>query len=206
MKKLYTLALLLMPFLAQAQTLTLTVDGMEVENGSTFTHTYADDAVDMFPDDPSLAGQFFQYGLFPKVFLTSSEEQTVTVSFQNLSRSEGVQCCVGSTCKSVGENENYRMDESTTMQAGVPMDMRIHMETEGHGTTAYTAQFQLDLRTEGGETFSCTLVLGYDPEANGLQAVSVDRSSTAIYNLNGQRLAAPRKGVNIQGRRKLLVR
>lgn len=42
-----------------------------------------------------------------------------------------------------------------------------------------------------------------NPVDNGISAPSADNESTAIHNLNGQRLSSPRKGINIVGGKKV---
>ena len=206
MKKLYTLTFLLLPLLMQAQTLSLTVDGEQVENGSTFTKTYTSDEHDLFPNDEALSGQYFEYGLYPNVYFTTSIAQEVTVYCENMSRTDGVQCCFGEACRTLNEAVNYRMNETVSLNANSPSDMRIHAKTESHGTEAYTVRLDLSFQAQNGDTFSCTLELSYDPDANAIQSVPVGNSKTIIYNLTGQRLSAPQKGVNIRDGKKVLVR
>ncbi len=50
----------------------------------------------------------------------------------------------------------------------------------------------------------CKLTVTPDP--SGINDLQADNNSTPVYSLSGQRLAAPRKGVNIVGGRKVVVK
>jgi len=207
MKKIYAILLLMLPVIASAQTLTLTVDGETVENGSTFTKVYSTDAHDMFPDESNpWHGQYFNYGIYPEVYFTSTAAQEVTFKFTNVSKVEGVQCCFGATCREVNEGMNYEMELTENVAANTPMDMQIHARTSDHSEEAYTREMKLEFDAANGDSFTCTLMLTYDPSANAIQSVGEEKKDGKIFNLNGQHLSKMQKGVNVVNGKKVLLR
>ncbi len=207
MKKIYAILLMMLPLAASAQTLSLTVDGETVENGATFTKVYTTDAYDMFPDESNpWHGQYFNYGIYPEVYFTSTVAQNVSFKFTNVSKVEGIQCCFGSTCREVNEGMNYVMELSENVAANTPMDMQIHARTADHSEEAYSREMKLEFNAENGESFTCTLVLAYDPSANAIQSVEAEKRDGRIFGLSGQLQDKLKKGVNIVNGKKILVR
>lgn len=47
---------------------------------------------------------------------------------------------------------------------------------------------------------------GSDPAAISLPIMQTDNSDAPVHSLSGQRLTAPRKGVNIVGGKKVIIR
>jgi hypothetical protein len=50
-----------------------------------------------------------------------------------------------------------------------------------------------------------SVILNFD-EITGIETVKTEMSENSIFNLNGQRLAQPKKGLNIIGGKKVMMK
>ena len=203
MKKLYSLLFsLLLCGTVSAQDLSLTVDDVAVANKSTATIVYNCEAFEKIPGMPFLG---MDYGFYPKVMLTSKIDQDVLVTLRDESHDQGTQFCYGGTCDEL-YNMNYQSSKSSFLKADKAQDLQIHVKHNEAATDKYEVKLLLDAYgTVDGESFSCTLLLKYDPEATGLDSVTKIASSV-YFNMNGQQVSSPRRGVYVRNGRKVVIR
>ena len=61
----------------------------------------------------------------------------------------------------------------------------------------------ITVMTDNGLKAECFVMVQL---ASGISSVGVDSEDAPVYTLSGQRLAAPRKGLNIRGGKKIVVK
>lgn len=208
MKRVFILAAAaLMSFGAFAQTDLNTLkfvdkNGNVVEDGSTITVT----------DVEEKEGQLqINSGLYVKNF--SNEEQGTSMDFTILQMDNGApQCCYPHTCIP-GTNEVGK--EYSTFNDGIEAGESLDMQTEwipaGYGQCVMTFQLKIMNVTEkvvfGMPLKSYDEFKAYGPKITinfvyrdpaGINGIKADDAKVAaVYNMNGQLLSAPQKGVNI---------
>lgn len=209
MKKIYLTCLMLcLAFVASAQTLTLTLDGEVVANGSTVTKVYDNDVKVKVP------GVIYGHGLFPEVFLTSSVAQNAQVTFTDPLKEGGTTCCFGGLCVPFTAENNYTIvapkDGMYMMSADKAEDLQIHYEhatnTDGNPSAqAYSRTVDIAAKTESGETFTCRLVFKFDPNASAVENLQLQQKVGGYYTLDGVRVEKPtRRGIYIVNGRKVV--
>lgn len=204
MKKFLTLLLLLCgaSALSSAQTLTVCVDGEPLTNGSTYTKYYNVEAFDLMPGTP-MEGKFFNYGLYPSITVTSTVDQYVSLTVTDVDKVGGMQCCYGGSCQSL-DNSGYEVTKGQDIKAGTPTDLQIEVVRMSAASAPYSAKMNIVLRGNG-ETFSSTIILGYDPAAAGIASATASKGTT-LHDLSGRRISqAPQRGVYIRNGRKIAV-
>ena len=63
----------------------------------------------------------------------------------------------------------------------------------------------IDLTKISGNASRGSVILNFD-EITGIETVKTEMSENSIFNLNGQRLAQPKKGLNIIGGKKVMMK
>jgi hypothetical protein len=160
MKKFYSLFTMLCLSLGMAaQNLSLTVDGEPVENGSTFTKYYSSDKVEVIP------GVLYNYGVYPEVVLTSAVNGNATVTLESVGKEGDVAFCFGGDCAYLDEKAGYKAEKSKALRKNTAEDLQLHVDHNevGESTESYTRELKLTI-TQKEEVFTCTLVIGVDPE------------------------------------------
>ncbi len=185
-----------------AQDFSLTVDGQAVENQSTATLVYASEAREKVPGIPALG---MEYGLYPEILLTSKVAQDVVVTLRDESKDAGTQFCYAGTCDELYKM-NYQSTKTGYLKADKATNMQIHIVHDAAANGPYEVKLLLDAYgTVDGQSYSCTLVLKYDPSATGLDGLSA-RTTSSCYNLQGQQVSKPRAGIYVRNGRKIVVR
>lgn len=203
MKKLFSMVLgLCMGMAAQAQSLTLTVDGEQLANGGSLTKTYGVEAFDLMPGTP-LEGQFFRYGLYPEVMINSTTAQHVSATLTDVNKDGGVTFCFGGNCMELDKN-GYSVTKEQTLKASTPTNMQIDVVHAEESATAYGVTLSLKVKGES-ETFEGTIVLKYDPETAHISSPAL-QGETGCYTLSGLRIKeATKRGIYIRGGRKIVI-
>lgn len=104
-------------------------------------------------------------------------------------------------CNSLTEVYSLNLTPPSTNTTYSPFDDRIYQEA-----TLYVPEEALEAyrNAEGWKQFQN--IKGFDP--TGIQGIEVDEScgQDVYYNLNGRRLSAPRKGLNIINGKKVIIK
>lgn len=154
MKKLYSLfAAMVCAASLTAQNMTVTIDGHTIANGATYEKYYAEEE----SDDMDV------YGLYPKFILTSKVNGNCDATLVSVDKADDVAFCFNG-CVFTGADNNYTVQHSgVAIRKGNEYDLGIHVQHNNKWTENYTRELDLTL-TQKGETFTCKIFLGVDPE------------------------------------------
>ena len=155
MKKLYTLfAAMVCVASLTAQNMTVAIDGHTIANGSTYEKYYTEDEYDEGMEE---------YGLFPKFILTSKVTGNCDATLVSVDKADDVAFCFNG-CEPLGAANNYSFTHSgKAVRKGEEHDLGIHVQHDNKWTENYTRELDLTV-TQKGETFTCKIILGVDPE------------------------------------------
>lgn len=173
MKKLYSLfAAIICAASLSAQNMAVTIDGHSIANGSTYEKYYAEEEL----DDMDV------YGLYPKFILTSKVNGNCDATLVSVDKADDVAFCFNG-CKFLNAGNNYSFTHSgKVVRKGEEHDLGIHVQHDNKWTENYTRELNLTL-VQKGETFTCKIILGVDPEkAAGIN--SVDSKKTVSFANN----------------------
>ncbi len=161
-----------------------------VEGCIEITNPTADDDI----EGKDIFGEDFKNHFTGIVFKVAAGKGTITVNAQT----------VGSMMLKVkvGSNEPYEM-----MLTGKTEAKFSYNVTEPTYIYIYASSFSASVANSAGEN-SALKIYGFSwDDTTGIDEVITDISNnTPIYNLHGQRLAAPQKGINIIGGKKVVVK
>ncbi len=161
-----------------------------VEGCIEITNPTADDDI----EGKDIFGEDFKNHFTGIVFKVAAGKGTITVNAQT----------VGSMMLKVkvGSNEPYEMMLTGKTEAKFPYNV-----TEPTYIYIYASSFSASVANSAGEN-SALKIYGFSwDDTTGIDEVITDISNnTPIYNLHGQRLAAPQKGINIIGGKKVVVK
>lgn len=154
MKKLYSLfAAIICAASLSAQNMTVTIDGHSIANGSTYEKYYAEEEL----DDMDV------YGLYPKFILTSKANGNCDATLVSVDKADDVAFCFNG-CVFTGANNNYTVNHTgVVVRKDMEYDLGIHVQHDNKWTENYTRELNLTL-TQKGETFTCKIIIGVDPE------------------------------------------
>lgn len=186
MKKLYSLlAAMVCAASLTAQNICIKIDGQDVPNGSTYTKFYTEDRT--WDND----AEMYIPGLYPDVVFSSAVYGNVTAVVTSITKTEDIGFCWGGECINTLASNDYK-----AVKEGIPygkvQDREQHLEIEVIHDTPWTENYtrELDLTvTQKGETFTCKIILGVDPEkAAGINGTGSKKpvsfaSNTLTFNL-----------------------
>ena len=174
MKKLYSLfAAIICAASLSAQNMTVTIDGHSIANGSTYEKYYAEEEL----DDMDV------YGLYPKFILTSKVNGNCEATLVSVDKADDVAFCFNG-CVFTGANNNYTVNHTgVVVRKDMEYDLGIHVQHDNKWTENYTRELNLTL-TQKGETFTCKIILGVDPEkAAGINGVGSKKPVNFANNI-----------------------
>lgn len=179
MKKLYSLlAAMVCAASLTAQNLTVTLDGQNIANGATVEKYYAEEEL----DDMDV------YGLYPKFILTSKVNGNCDATLMSVDKANDVAFCFNG-CVFTGAGNNYTVNHTgVATRKNTEYDLGIHVQHDNKWTENYTRELDLTV-TQKGETFTCKIILGVDPEkAAGINGTGSKKpvsfaSNTLTFNL-----------------------
>lgn len=179
MKKLYSLlAAMICAASLTAQNLTVTINGHSIANGSTYEKYYAEEEL----DDMEV------YGLYPEFILTSKVNGNCDATLVSVDKASDVAFCFNG-CVFTGANNNYTVSHTgVAARKDTEYDLGIHVQHDNKWTENYTRELDLTV-TQKGETFTCKIILGVDPEkAAGINGTGSKKpvsfaSNTLTFNL-----------------------
>jgi hypothetical protein len=173
MKKLYSLfAAIICAASLSAQNMTVTIDGHSIANGSTYEKFYAEEEL----DDMDV------YGLYPKFILTSKVNGNCDATLVSIDKADDVAFCFNG-CEFLNAGNNYSFTHSgKVVRKGEEHDLGIHVQHDNKWTENYTRELNLTL-VQKGETFTCKIILGVDPEkAAGINGVGSKKTVSFANN------------------------
>lgn len=179
MKKLYSLfAAIICAASLSAQNMAVTIDGHSIANGSTYEKYYAEEEL----DDMDV------YGLYPKFILTSKVNGNCDATLVSIDKADDVAFCFNG-CEFLNAGNNYSFTHSgKVVRKGEEYDLGIHVQHDNKWTENYTRELNLTL-VQKGETFTCKIILGVDPEkAAGINGVGSKKpvsfaNNTLTFNI-----------------------
>ena len=179
MKKLYSLlAAMVCAASLSAQNMTVTIDGHSIANGSTYEKYYAEEEL----DDMDV------YGLYPKFILTSKVNGNCEAALVSVDKADDVAFCFNG-CVFTGTNNNYTVNHTgVVVRKDMEYDLGIHVQHDNKWTENYTRELNLTL-AQKGETFTCKIILGVDPEkAAGINGIGSKKpvsfaNNTLTFNI-----------------------
>lgn len=179
MKKLYSLfAAIICAASLSAQNIAVTIDGHSIANGSTYEKYYAEEEL----DDMDV------YGLYPKFILTSKVNGNCEAALVSVDKADDVAFCFD-RCVFTGANNNYTVNHTgVVVRKDMEYDLGIHVQHDNKWTENYTRELNLTL-VQKGETFTCKIILGVDPEkAAGINGISSKKpvsfaNNTLTFNI-----------------------
>ncbi len=173
MKKLYSLfAAIICAASLSAQNMAVTIDGHSIANGSTYEKYYAEEEL----DDMDV------YGLYPKFILTSKVNGNCDATLVSIDKADDVAFCFNG-CEFLNAGNNYSFTHSgKVVRKGEEYDLGIHVQHDNKWTENYTRELNLTL-VQKGETFTCKIILGVDPEkAAGINSVGSKKTVSFANN------------------------
>jgi hypothetical protein len=173
MKKLYSLfAAIICAASLSAQNMAVTIDGHSIANGSTYEKFYAEEEL----DDMDV------YGLYPKFILTSKVNGNCDATLVSIDKADDVAFCFNG-CEFLNAGNNYSFTHSgKVVRKGEEHDLGIHVQNDNKWTENYTRELNLTL-VQKGETFTCKIILGVDPEkAAGINGVGSKKTVSFANN------------------------
>lgn len=173
MKKLYSLfAAIICAASLSAQNMAVTIDGHSIANGSTYEKFYAEEEL----DDMDV------YGLYPKFILTSKVNGNCDATLVSIDKADDVAFCFNG-CEFLNAGNNYSFTHSgKVVRKGEEHDLGIHVQHDNKWTENYTRELNLTL-VQKGETFTCKIILGVDPEkAAGINGVGSKKTVSFANN------------------------
>ena len=173
MKKLYSLfAAIICAASLSAQNMAVTIDGHSIANGSTYEKYYAEEEL----DDMDV------YGLYPKFILTSKVNGNCEAALVSVDKADDVAFCFDG-CVFTGANNNYTVNHSgVVVRKDMEYDLGIHVQHDNKWTENYTRELNLTL-VQKGETFTCKIILGVDPEkAAGINGIGSKKTVSFANN------------------------
>jgi hypothetical protein len=173
MKKLYSLfAAIICAASLSAQNMAVTIDGHSIANGSTYEKYYAEEEL----DDMDV------YGLYPKFILTSKVNGNCEAALVSIDKADDVAFCFNG-CVFTGANNNYTVNHTgVVVRKDTEYDLGIHVQHDNKWTENYTRELNLTL-VQKGETFTCKIILGVDPEkAAGINGVGSKKTVSCANN------------------------
>ncbi len=207
MKKLYSLlaAMLLTVTTAFAQTLSVTVNGVSMENGKDYTLAFDD-----IKTVESGAFEIHTYAMKPEILVSTSVKQNVTLTVTDIDRVEeqvkGIAQICGfdeiNQCSALAKNNNFTETRTKAMEANKSVNPEIHIDCgnvmfidgEIWGTVVpptYPIQRHIQITVKAGaEEISFVLTLVCDPDnVLSVNGISTDNAVNATtegisYNLS----------------------
>lgn len=195
MKKILLLSALAFSALAsQAVTFTVTVGGKEIENGAEVESTEIQETVwgGAVPTT---------YQLMPEVYASTSESVNVKATCTNTTQNyedwmPGLMFCWPIECL-----PNISVPGAIGIAEGTmdtnPVSLQVDSEPwDGFIDKPFTVSCNVRLQAEGGDSFSFSLTMIYDPASvdAGVDGVEADNAPAEYFDLAGRRVLNPDKG------------
>lgn len=174
MKKLYSLlAAMVCAASLTAQNLTVTLDGKNIANGATVEKYYAEEEYE---------NEWELYELHLRLILTSKVNGECNATLTAVDKADDVEFCALNGCESASAKNNYIVSHSNRLRKNTEENLDIHIKHDNKWTENYTRELDLTI-TQNGETFTCKIILGVDPEkAAGINGVGSKRTVSFANN------------------------
>lgn len=200
MKKLLLLsALAFCGLAANAQNLTVTVNGQPVENGSEVTSTHFE-----CTDE-----EWGSYQLLPHVMVTSDVATDVSVMLFNTTDASAmpmgvspfIQLCFPNGCEAIAPDSRSKEPHEGLIEANTPTDLVIDsaefypLDEPQPGSFTLSGNVTI---SAGSTTFAFVLNMTYDPELMSVDGIEADEAEAVYYNLSGVQVANPDRGIFIK--------
>ena len=212
MKKILLLSMLALGAVsANAQDITMTVQGKAVESGSTID-VECFEAKEITQGEGDAAFTFMEYTLNPEVEVTVKNAGTYKVTVTNTTdvgtevELPGILFCWPSNCEPIEPGDDLTNDG--TLAADTPTSLEIHSSAGYEGDTWLEEKFTLSCDIEvmmDGDTennFAITINMKYDPSMNAVEAIGAEQEAPATYyDIAGRRILAPAQGQLVIERR-----
>ena len=180
MKKLYSLfAAIICAASLSAQNMAVTIDGHSIANGSTYEKYYAEEEYD---------NEWELYELHLRLILTSKVNGECNATLTSVDKADDVEFCALNGCESASAKNNYIVSHSNSLRKNTEENLDIHIKHDIKWTENYTRELNLTL-VQKGETFTCKIILGVDPEkAAGINGVGSKKpvsfaNNTLTFNI-----------------------
>ena len=142
-----------------AQTIGVTVDGTIVQDGQTIEILYSTAVTEEI-----IPGLMSNYGFEPEVVVTSNTAQEVTVSVEDLDKTEDhVQNCF-TNCITCSSSNEYKVIQTKDFEGSA--DAKIHVEFGTGADCPITAPYSQNVNvtiSTSAEQIAFTMILTYDP-------------------------------------------
>ena len=173
MKKLYSLFVAIICAASlSAQNMAVAIDGHSIANGSTYEKYYAEDE---FND-------MEEYGLFPEIILTSKVNGNCDATLVSVDKADDVAFC-NNVCVTTKADNNYTVNHPITVIRNTETPLEIYVK---HGNNKWTENYTRELNltlVQKGETFTCKIILGVDPEkAAGINGIGSKKTVSFANN------------------------
>ena len=174
MKKLYSLfAAIICAASLSAQNMAVTIDGHSIANGSTYEKYYAEEEYE---------NEWELYELHLRLILTSKVNGECNATLTAVDKADDVEFCALNGCESASAKNNYIVSHSNRLRKNTEENLDIHIKHDNKWTENYTRELALTI-TQNGETFTCKIILGVDPEkAAGINGVGSKRTVSFANN------------------------
>lgn len=174
MKKLYSLfAAIICAASLSAQNMAVTIDGHSIANGSTYEKYYAEEEYD---------NEWELYELHLRLILTSKVNGECNATLTSVDKADDVEFCALNGCESASAKNNYIVSHSNSLRKNTEENLDIHIKHDNKWTENYTRELNLTL-VQKGETFTCKIILGVDPEkAAGINGVGSKKTVSFANN------------------------
>lgn len=179
MKEKFTLlfSTLCLVIATNAQTLTFSHDGVEIESGSTYY------SGDLLAEDL----EWGEYSFYPKIYLTSDQDTRVVVQVTSLDQ-RSIAVCTFGLCLNTSSSNSYTVtkdDESCVLTANVPEDLDIEYYAKTNWDDSQTAPIQITAWPYGNESAAVTMKLILTTNTELLSVGSTTTDKTAKVTVSG---------------------
>lgn len=205
MKRFYTIiaAALLGISSVSAQTMTITIEGKEVKNGD-------DIVVKKAANETVLNPALKMYDLGVDVKFKSLVAQTVETEGIDLDQvTPGLACCpTGFTCTTANASNGWVSSGTmTNLTAGQEVNGEWIHYNYGANKKPADGTVRKSKITFKGATETITFNLTIDTNVSaGINDITVDEADAPAYNIAGQRISAPVKGIIIKNGKKYVAK
>lgn len=181
-----------------AQTISVTVEGKPVQNGSTVDskNVTVDEGTFTMPDGTVIP--YSDYTLDPEVVATSSSNGTFTITVTNNTVEDfapGVLFCWPSTCETVSKGSSA--SQTGTLTANQPSELKIDAAWDEFIPNDFTLPCKIEIVENGNPSNSFTFNLNMIYVADEVSVESIiDNTNlpSVYYDLTGRKVLNPAKG------------
>jgi hypothetical protein len=100
----------------------------------------------------------------------------------SVDKADDVEFCALNGCESASAKNNYIVSHSNSLRKNTEENLDIHIKHDNKWTENYTRELDLSINQKG-ETFTCKIILGVDPEkAAGINGVGSKKPISFLNN------------------------